>query len=66
MDINALIKRVIGCAFIVHKELGSGFLEKVCENSTRIALEKENLVVVQQCSVPVMFHGKIVGDYIAD
>ncbi len=66
MDIDALIKKVIGCAFIVHKELGSGFLEKVYENSMRIALEEENLAVVQQCSVPVMFHGKIVGDYIAD
>jgi len=66
MDIDALIKKVIGCAYIVHKELGSGFLEKVYENSMRIALEEENLAVVQQCSVPVMFHGKIVGDYIAD
>jgi GxxExxY protein len=33
MDINHLTHKVIGCAYKVHKVLGSGFLAKVYENS---------------------------------
>ena len=66
MDINELTERIIGCAYRVHNELGSGFLEKVYENSLKIELEAAGLVVEQQCEVPVQYRGQVVGDFYAD
>jgi GxxExxY protein len=40
MTDDELTGKIIGCAFKVHKALGSGFLEKVYENALRIELEK--------------------------
>lgn len=66
MRIDELTKRVIGCAFQVHNELGSGFLEKVYENALAIALRDTGLTVEQQRAIPVSFRGHIVGDFLAD
>ncbi len=32
----------------------------------RIALDEEGLAAKQQCSIPVLFHGQVVGDFVAD
>ena len=66
MTIDELTQKVIGCAFNVHNELGSGFLEKVYENALRIELIEAGLAVKQQCPIPVMYHGELVGDFFAD
>jgi GxxExxY protein len=66
MKIDELTQRVIRCAFLVHKELRAGFLEKVCGNSLRIALNEAHISVRQQCPIPVIFHGQVVGDFVAD
>jgi len=50
----------------LHTELGHGFLEKVYENSLMILLEENGLRAVQQHPIAVKYHGRIVGDYIAD
>ena len=50
----------------VHRELGYGFLEKVYENSLMILLRENGIKAEQQVPIKVHFHGKIVGDYIAD
>lgn len=59
-------EKIIGCAFTVHNELGSGFLEKVYENAFRIHLEENGFSVQQQFPIPVRFHGQVVGEYFAD
>jgi GxxExxY protein len=66
MDINALTEKVIGCAYRVHNELGSGYLEKVYENSLRIELIEAGLAVKQQHPIPVFYREQLVGDYFAD
>jgi len=38
MDIDDLTRQVIGCSFKIQRALGSGFLERVYENSLRIEL----------------------------
>jgi GxxExxY protein len=58
--------KIIGCAFDVHNELGSGFLEKVYENSLRIRLVEAGFDVRQQFPIPVRFHDEVVGEYFAD
>ena len=58
--------RIIGLAMKVHSELGYGFLEKVYENALMIMLNEEKIKAEQQKAIKVNFHGKIIGNYIAD
>ena len=61
-----LTRSIIGCAFEVINELGSGFLESVYEKAMMIALSDAGLSVQSQKPVRVLFRGKPVGDYYAD
>jgi len=58
--------KIVGLAMQVHRELGPGFLEKVYENSLMVLLEENGISARSQYPIQVYFHGKIVGDYIAD
>jgi len=50
----------------VHRELGSGFLEKVYENSMMVLFKRENLSAIKQAPIDVYFENEIVGHYVAD
>ncbi|HEX8736963.1 MAG TPA: GxxExxY protein [Pyrinomonadaceae bacterium] len=54
--------KIIGLAI----ELSYGFLEKVYENALMILLLENGIEAQQQVPIKVSFHGKVVGDYIAD
>lgn len=58
--------KIIGLAMQVHRELGSGFLEKVYENSLMVLFRRDNIPAAQQVSINVHFEDEIVGNYIAD
>ncbi len=58
--------KIVGLAIQVRKELGFGFLEKVYENALMILLEENRVEAKQQFPIKVNFHGRIIGDYIAD
>ena len=58
--------QIVGLAIQVRKELGYGFLEKVYENALMVLLEENGIKAEQQVSIKVRFHGKIIGDYVAD
>ena len=58
--------KVVGLAMQVHSELGFGFLEKVYENSLMVLFEENGVKAIQQLPIVVPFHGKIVGEYVAD
>ncbi|MGD1100651.1 MAG: GxxExxY protein [Terriglobia bacterium] len=57
---------VIGCAFEVINELGTGFLESVYEKALLLALRQKGLSVICQHPIKVMFRGECVGDFYAD
>ncbi|MEK6726447.1 MAG: GxxExxY protein [Deltaproteobacteria bacterium] len=61
-----ITKSVIGCAFEVINELGSGFLESVYEKALLLALRQKGLSAISQYPVKVMFRGECVGDFYAD
>ena len=61
-----ITEAVIGCAFDVIKELGSGFLESVYEKALLLALKQKGLSAVAQQPLSVMFRGENVGDFFAD
>lgn len=57
---------VIGAAFDVHNELGSGFNEKVYENALVHELQQLRFGVQQQYPIPVYYKQQPVGNYVAD
>ena len=66
MTINEITQKIIGAAYTVANELGTGFLEKVYENALVWELKEAGLEVKQQYPLSVMYKGICVGDYIAD
>ena len=57
---------VIGAAYKVANELGTGFLEKVYENALAIELRQSGHLVEQQRQVEVWYKGEVVGLYQSD
>lgn len=58
--------KIVGLAIQVRKELGFGFLEKVYENALMVLLEENGIRAEQQVPIKVNFHGRVIGNYIAD
>jgi GxxExxY protein len=65
-NIDDLIKKIIGIAFTVHNNLGSGFLEKIYEKAMLIELRKANIFGESQYPIPVFYDDEQIGDYYAD
>jgi GxxExxY protein len=61
-----ITETIIGCAFEVMNELGSGFLESVYEKALVHALRQKGLMALSQHPLKVMFRGVCVGDFFAD
>jgi GxxExxY protein len=64
--LKPLTERIIGAAFEVHNQLGSGFLEKVYENALVRELVDRGLRIETQHPIPVSYKGHLVGSYFAD
>ena len=64
-DIEAcdlLTERIIKCAIEVHRELGPGLLESVCQEALRIELAAEGLKVATGVRVPLVYKGRPISD----
>ena len=61
-----LTREIIGCAFEVINELGSGFLESVYEKALLVALRQKALSAAAQHPIKVMFRNVCVGEFYAD
>ena len=61
-----LTERVLSVFYKVYNELGGGFLKGVYHRAMRMALLQAGLKTESEVPVPVMFRGKVVGDYRAD
>ena len=61
-----ITEKIIGCAFEVINELGTGFLESVYEKALAIALQEEGFHVPCQHPIHVHFRQRIVGEFYAD
>ena len=66
MDHSELTSSILGAAFDVSNELGSGFLEKVYENAILIRLHELGIEAKSQQLIEIYFHNKKVGHYFAD
>jgi len=61
-----LCDKIIGCAIAVHKEMGSGYLEKLYEKALLIELEDQGLKAEAQYPVKVHYRGHLIGEYYMD
>jgi GxxExxY protein len=66
LEHEALSKKIIGAAIVVHRKLGPGFIESVYERALVIELEHVGLGVERQHRVPVSYRGKRVGRHRLD
>ena len=55
--IEEIAKIIVNSAFIVHKELGPGLLEKVYEACLAYEIEKAGLIVKRQVNIPIIYDG---------
>jgi len=52
---------LVGCAFEVYNEMGSGHAEKFYQRAYATLLEKKNIQYEEQSYSPLIFQGKIIG-----
>src|SRR2546422_432823 len=58
---------IIGAAMEVHRELGTGFLEAVYQESMAIELGSRQIPFVRECPLNVRYKGRVLAcDYKAD
>ncbi len=59
--------RIVGAAFDVYNELGSGFLEAVYQEAMEIILTEKKVPFTSQAPLRIMFKGRVLQkQYIAD
>jgi GxxExxY protein len=66
VDNEELIRRIIGAAITVHKELGPGFLESVYEAALAIEFEQARIKYERQKPVDILFREEKVGEHRLD
>jgi GxxExxY protein len=66
MEIDKITEKIIGCAFTVYNELGSGFLESIYEKAMMIELNKVGLIFKNQLGIKVYYKEQVLGEFKAD
>ncbi len=66
MQHKEITSLIIKSAYNVHNVLGSGFLEKVYQNSMLIEMLEMGLNVQKEIPIPVFYKKMLVGNYFAD
>lgn len=55
MELNSLTSKIIGCAIVVHKELGPGLYENTYERCLVYELNQAGLKVKTQVKIPLTY-----------
>lgn len=63
---DPLTEQIIGCAISVHRALGPGLMEATYEEAFCIELSEERLQFKRQMGVPIMYRGRLIGEYRPD
>ena len=61
-----LSEKIIGCAIEVHRELGPGLPEAVCETALCIELQLQGLPFKRRVGVPVYCKGQLISEHRPD
>ena len=65
-ELNRLTEKIIGCAIEVHRQLGPGLLEGTYEAALCAEFEGAGIKYRRQATYPVLYKGKVIGEYRAD
>ncbi len=60
MDVEELIKIVMGCAMNIRRHLGPGYLESVYKNAMLVELKKHSLTFEVEKPINVYYDGVLV------
>lgn len=63
---DPLTEQIIGCAIEVHRVLGPGLPEQNYEEALCVELSDAGLRYLRQVGVPVMYKGRVIGEYRPD
>lgn len=66
MDIEAVVKTIVNCAYEVKRVLGSGFLESVYQNALIHELNKQGLKTEKEKTLTVFYKNIPVGCFRTD
>jgi GxxExxY protein len=66
MEEEKLTKRIIGCCFKVHRELGPGFNEKIYHTALKLEFKQEGLRFQTEKEFEVSYLDQRVGTFRAD
>jgi len=58
LEIEAVVEKVLGCAFTVHRELGPGFVESIYHRAMCLELEAQGLPFEREKPLVVMYRGQ--------
>ena len=61
-----LSEKIIGCAIEVHRELGPGLPEAVCETALCIELQSRGIPFKRQVAVPIYYKGQLISEHRPD
>lgn len=61
-----LTERIIGCAIEVHRVLGPGLPEAVCETALCIELKARGIPFKRQVGVPIYYKGQLLSEHRPD
>jgi GxxExxY protein len=60
--LNQLTERIIGLAIEVHRQIGPGLPESVCEEALCIELREAGLTFSRQVGIPLFYKGHLIGE----
>jgi len=60
-EINALTRKIIGCAMEVHKTLGNGFQEVIYQRALAIEFEFQGVSFEREREMPLTYRGHGIG-----
>jgi GxxExxY protein len=63
---DSITKRIIGCCFQVHRELGPGFNEKIYHNALKLLFDQKGFRYQTEKEFEVFYLNKKIGSFRAD
>ena len=58
---SELTGKIIGCAMEVHRQLGNGFMENICQRALRIEMRQQGLEFDYAHDMLILYKGEAVG-----
>lgn len=66
VDKIALIDKIRDCAYRVRVDFSAGYLESVYQNALVVLLKEAGLTAEKEKSLPLYYHGELIGEFRAD